>query len=168
MHLCEAFHKEDIETHTAVDDADVLIVQTAILEANQHASVVVVGQDVDLLTLITALTPKEKNVLMLKEAQGNIPRKVYNSQEIRQSNILHNIKESVMFAHSFSGCDTSSSFYGLGKIKIVSLLNKYDHVQDIAAVFNNLLSTHDEVAATGEKFILALYNAPSTDRDLNH
>lgn len=48
--------------HTAVDDADVLIVQTGILEPNQHESVVVVGQDVDLLTLITALTPEEKKM----------------------------------------------------------------------------------------------------------
>ena len=52
MHLCEAFRKEGIETHTAVDDADVLIFQTTILETNQHESAVVVGQDVDLLTLI--------------------------------------------------------------------------------------------------------------------
>ena len=36
------------------------------------------------------------------------------------------------------------------------------------AVFNNPLSTHDEVAAAGEKFILALYNAPQTETDLNH
>lgn len=35
--------------HTAIDD-DVLVVQTAILEANQHESVIIVGQNVDLLT----------------------------------------------------------------------------------------------------------------------
>lgn len=61
--------------HTAIDD-DVLIVQTAILEANQHESVIIVGQNVDLLTLIPALTPEERNVLLLKEEQGKIPRKV--------------------------------------------------------------------------------------------
>lgn len=167
-HLREAFHKEDIETQTAVDDADVLIVQTAIVKANETESVVVVGQDVDLLTLIAALTPEEKTVLLLKEAQGNVPRKIYSSQEIQNSNILRNIKESVLFAHSFSGCDTTSSFYGQGKLKAVSLLNKYDSLQDIVAVFNNPQSTHDEVAAAGEKFILALYNAPQSETDLDH
>ena len=171
MHLCEAFHTEGIpthtHTHTAVHDADVLIVQTAILEANQRESVVVVGQDVDLLTLITALTPQEKDVLMLKEAQRNVPRRVYSSREIHQSKILRNIKESVMFTHSFSGCDTSS-FYGQEKMKTVSLHNKYDHLQDTESPFNNPLSTHDEAAAAGQKFTLALYNAPTTERDLNH
>ncbi|KAK7020685.1 hypothetical protein SK128_000515 [Halocaridina rubra] len=60
MHLREALHNDGTDIQTAVDNADVLIVQTAILEANQHESVVVVGQDVTLLTLITALTPEEK------------------------------------------------------------------------------------------------------------
>ena len=115
MQLCEAFLKVGIEAHTAVDDADALIVQTAIDEADRYELVVVVGQDVNLLILITALTPEDKNVLMLKEAQGNIARKVYNSQEIQKSNISRNIKESIMFAHSFIGCDTASSFYGYGK-----------------------------------------------------
>lgn len=38
MHLRKAFHNEGIETYIAVDDVDVLIVNTAILEANQHVS----------------------------------------------------------------------------------------------------------------------------------
>lgn len=55
----------------------------------------------------------------------------------------------------------------MGKEKIkLSLLNKNDHLQDVVTVFNNPLPTHDEVATTGEKFILTLYNAP-TERDLN-
>ena len=73
-----------------------------------------------------------------------------------------------MFAHAFSDCDTTSSFYGQGKMKTVSLLNKYDHLQNVVAIFNNPLSTHYEVAASGEKFILALYNAATTESHLNH
>ena len=46
------------------------------------------SDDVDLLTLITALTPEDKNVLLLKEAQRNVPRKVYSSREIQQPNIF--------------------------------------------------------------------------------
>lgn len=38
MHLRKAFHNEGIETYIAVDDVDVLIVNAAILEANQHVS----------------------------------------------------------------------------------------------------------------------------------
>ena len=53
--LKQIFNNEGIHTHIAEDDANVLIVQTAIQEANQHQSVIVVGQDVDLLVLITAL-----------------------------------------------------------------------------------------------------------------
>lgn len=38
IYLRKAFHNEGIETYIAVDDVDVLIVNTAILEANQHVS----------------------------------------------------------------------------------------------------------------------------------
>lgn len=44
-------------------------------------SIIVDGQDEDLLTLISALTPGETNVLLLKEAQGNVPRKDNNYRE---------------------------------------------------------------------------------------
>ena len=36
------------------------------------------------------------------------------------------------------------------------------------AVFSNSLSTHDEVTEAGEKFILAIYNAPATEKELDH
>lgn len=42
-------------------------------------SLIVAGQDVDLMILITALTPGEIDVLLWKEARGNVPRKVYSS-----------------------------------------------------------------------------------------
>ena len=64
-----------------------LIVQTSILEADQHKSVVVVGQDVDLLILITALVPENKDILMLKEELGNTPQK--SIQFSRNSAVKH-------------------------------------------------------------------------------
>ena len=167
MQLQQAFHLKGICTQVAVNDADVLIVQTAVLEANQHESVVVVGQDVDHLVLITALTPEDKDILFLKEAQGSVHMNVYSSQNIQHSSILRNINDSILFAHSYSGCDTASS-YGQGKIKTASFLNKYDHLQNVVFVFNNPKSTYDEVAASGEQFILALYKSPTTETNLNN
>lgn len=42
-------------------------------------SLIVAGQDVDFMILITALIPGEIDVLLCKEAQGNVPRKVDSS-----------------------------------------------------------------------------------------
>ena len=94
--------------------------------------------------------------------------KVYSSQNLQHSSILRNINDSISFAHSFSGCDTSSSFHGQEKMKTASLLNKYDHLQNVVSVFNNSKSTHDEVAASGEQFILAFYKAPTTETNLDN
>lgn len=49
----------------------------------------------------------------------------------------------------------------------VSLLNKYDYLQDAEAVFNNPLSTN-EVAAAGEKYILTFYTSATPEGDLSH
>ncbi|GBM92515.1 hypothetical protein AVEN_123173-1 [Araneus ventricosus] len=52
----------------ATDDADVHIVKTAIETYEKiRKQVVVIGQDVDLLVLPTALTPDYMDILMLKE-----------------------------------------------------------------------------------------------------
>ena len=105
MQLQQRFQNEGIDTHVATDDADLLIVQSAIKKINQYESVVVVvGQDVDLLVLLVAKTPEDKDVLFLKEAQGNIQRKIYSSHDIQCFGILKNIRDSILFAHAFSGC----------------------------------------------------------------
>ncbi|GBM29914.1 hypothetical protein AVEN_111223-1 [Araneus ventricosus] len=53
----------------ATDDADVHIVKTAIENEKIKKQVVVIGQDVDLLVLPTALTPDYMDILMLKEGK---------------------------------------------------------------------------------------------------
>ncbi|GBN11599.1 hypothetical protein AVEN_23578-1 [Araneus ventricosus] len=55
----------------ATDDADVHIEKTAIETYEKtKKQVVVIGQDVDLLVLPTALTPDYMDILMLKEGKG--------------------------------------------------------------------------------------------------
>ncbi|CAG9761451.1 unnamed protein product [Ceutorhynchus assimilis] len=61
--LVERLNSENINTFTALDDADLLIVKTAIDVSSRHDTVVVIGQDVDLLCLIIALTPQDRDIL---------------------------------------------------------------------------------------------------------
>ena len=110
-----------VNTRLAKDDADVLIVRTAI-EVNENfpsSQVVVIGQDADLLTLLVALTPRNYNITMKKEAQGSVSERLYSSRDIQISQILKEPKNYILLAHAFSGCDTTSCFYGMGKSKIL-------------------------------------------------
>ncbi|GBN79778.1 hypothetical protein AVEN_100264-1 [Araneus ventricosus] len=85
--------------------------------------VVVIGQNVDLLVLLTALTPDSMDILMLKEGKGRIKDRFYSSKDLRNSNLVIECKNSIHFLHAISGCDTTSGFYGKGKLQAVQLFN---------------------------------------------
>ncbi|KMQ90383.1 hypothetical protein RF55_9871 [Lasius niger] len=166
-YLVQRFKYEGIATITADDDADLLIIQTAIEKSHRHDSVVIVGQDIDLLVLLIALTPENKDIRFWREAQGNIKERKYSSRNIQLSKVLKNSKETVLFAHAFSGCDTTSAFFGKGKSQTMNLFNTRKDLEDVVAIFNNPSSTKEEIASAGERFILALYKAPRKEVSLN-
>lgn len=60
-----------IEVKQAIEDADVMIVETAISKAADFDSVTITGEDVDLLVLLTALGSSQKNVYFQKSWRGN-------------------------------------------------------------------------------------------------
>ncbi|GBM25097.1 hypothetical protein AVEN_96671-1 [Araneus ventricosus] len=105
-----AFH---FANFVATDDADVHIVKTAIETYEKiKKQVVVIGQDVDLLFLPTALTADYMDILMLKEGKGKVKDRFYSSKDLKNSNLVIEGKKSITFLHAISGCDTTSVFYG--------------------------------------------------------
>ncbi|GBN30385.1 hypothetical protein AVEN_260620-1 [Araneus ventricosus] len=97
----------------ATDDA-VDIVKTGIEKYEKiKKHVYVIGQDVDILVLLTALTPDYIDVLMLKEGKGQVKDRFYSSKDQQNSNLVIECKKkSILFVHAISGCDTTSGFYG--------------------------------------------------------
>ncbi|GBM26914.1 hypothetical protein AVEN_264761-1 [Araneus ventricosus] len=80
------------------DDADVHIVKTAIETYEEiKKQVVVIGQDVDLLVLPTALTPDYIDILMLKKGKGKIKDRFYSSKDLRNSNLVIECKNPFSF-----------------------------------------------------------------------
>ncbi|GBM06147.1 hypothetical protein AVEN_265203-1 [Araneus ventricosus] len=75
----------------AADDADVHIVKTAIETYEKiKKQVVVIGQDVDLLVLPTALTPDYMDILMLKEGkEGQASSAILFSELPRTTEAAH-------------------------------------------------------------------------------
>ncbi|GBN62958.1 hypothetical protein AVEN_61020-1, partial [Araneus ventricosus] len=60
-------------TYIATDDANVHIVKTTIETYEEiKKQVVVIGQDIDILVLLIALTPVYVDILMLKEGKGKV------------------------------------------------------------------------------------------------
>lgn len=118
---------------------------------------------VDLLVLLMALTPAEQNILLVKPSHGKVARKVYSSQQLQTLGM----KDSILLVHAFSGCDTTSAAYRKGKLSCFKLFKKQAVLQGIADIFNSPSSSHEAVAAAGNKIFLALYNAPRKQTSLN-
>ncbi|KAL4100763.1 hypothetical protein QTP88_020794 [Uroleucon formosanum] len=147
----------------ANDDADTVIVNEAI-KRTQSQSVVVVGQDIDLLVLLIALTPVENQIIFLKPGNGGNEKKIYSIQDIQKVN---GIKMSILFLHAISGCDTVSCFYNIGKLKHFKLLNQFPELQGIVNVFNCPNSTPENIFKAEERYTLKLYGAPQSQTNID-
>ncbi|GBL93085.1 hypothetical protein AVEN_216444-1 [Araneus ventricosus] len=108
----------------ATDDDDVHIVKTAIETYEKiKKEVVVISQDVDLLVLLTALTPDFMDILMLKEGKGKIKDRFHSSKDLQNSNLVIGCKTFILFLHAIISCGTTSGFYGKIKLQAVQLFN---------------------------------------------
>ena len=101
------------EVHHASADADRLIVLTALDVADTCAASVLVGEDTDLLILLTVLSDPEKDIKMLMPGRKGHPDKVYSSAALRSA--LGGMVDSLLFVHAATGCDTTSAVYRKGK-----------------------------------------------------
>lgn len=96
-------------------DADRLIVETAINVAinSYNKKVVIVSEDVDVMVLLTALTPASKEIFLLKPSRSKAPAQLFSSKSFQET--YPNCKPHILFLHSFTGSDTTSCFFNKGK-----------------------------------------------------
>lgn len=118
----------------AEEDADREIVMTALSKRAVANRVVIVGEDVDLLVLLNGLGAEETNVYLQKSTKGeagccHYSTTSYNHQDSQRS------PETVLFTHTFTGCDTTSAPFGQGKTKITTLLSKSEPLAEQVEVF---------------------------------
>jgi len=58
-----------------------MIVNEVILKSKNEPDVIVVGNDIDLLVLLIANTPEEKNINFLRFGKGNNDKHIFTSLE---------------------------------------------------------------------------------------
>ncbi|KAJ8881698.1 hypothetical protein PR048_018184 [Dryococelus australis] len=117
--LSHYFETAGIEVCNSEGDADTLIVKRALELASVGNNATVVASDTDIV------------VMLLIRVTDDMELRVLSPEKIQES------KDSVLFCHAITGCETTSAFFG--------------------KVFNSPESTKEEVCAAGEKFVIALY-----------
>lgn len=154
--LSEELRNKGIVSVTAEADADLDIIRSGIAQLNRFSQVVIVGSDTDLLVLLVALAPENKPIFFKKEIFGKNPSVVYYDIE-KLISTNKSIRRLLLFAYAVTGCDTTSSFYGLGKTKSVDAIKRIPHAKFQAETFLNQNASRDDLIENGEKFILELY-----------
>lgn len=106
----------------AAADADVDIVKCAVDKLDSQ-DVLVTADDTDILILIIHymhVLKLEKNVFILRRKSSP---KIINAKIILK-NINKNVLDNILIIHAFSGCDTVSPLYGIGKTKLIKNFDK--------------------------------------------
>ncbi|GBN33217.1 hypothetical protein AVEN_40630-1 [Araneus ventricosus] len=157
--------KANVTVKQAVEDADVLIVETAVSVKFQYDNIFVVGEDIDFLVLLTGLAPMKENLYFRKCGKGRTPDVLYSTTSFK-----YKFSRMILFIHAFSGCDTTSALFGHGKTKFCSLLEKNRHLEEKIEVYFNSEAAIDQVVKAGETFLIHLYggNFRTSACDLNH
>ncbi|KAJ8894336.1 hypothetical protein PR048_006962 [Dryococelus australis] len=81
--LVETLTAREIEVSTATGDSDGSIVRCGLNKVTSHSSVFVIGDDVALLVLLTALAPPDRNIYFMKPGRRNIEDKLYSPDNCR-------------------------------------------------------------------------------------
>ncbi|GBL72265.1 hypothetical protein AVEN_115229-1 [Araneus ventricosus] len=117
--LKKFLQKAKVTVKQAVEDADLLIVETAVSVKSQYDNIFVVGEGIDLLVLLTGLAPMKENLYFRKCGKGRTPDVLYSTTSFK-----YKFSRMILFIHAFSGCDTSSALFGHGKTKFCFLEKK--------------------------------------------
>ncbi|GBM49658.1 hypothetical protein AVEN_111546-1 [Araneus ventricosus] len=105
--LTDKFKAAGISVKQAENDAHVLIVVTALsISKIQDNSIVIVGEDIYLLVILTARTPPNLENFNLKPEKGKMEQRIYSSRS------LEGIwKDNILFLRAFSCCDETSAIF---------------------------------------------------------
>ena len=146
--LCIKLQNAGFAVKQSEEDADYLIIKSALELEKSSQCVVVVGEDIDLL-IIMAVSTNSETIFFLKPGKGKAEDSIYCA-EIR--NVSQHIRDNILFLHAFSGCDTTSALFRQGKKKFVNILNN-----PVVKIFNCENACPDDIDKAGQKVLIALY-----------
>uniref|UniRef100_A0A8C4Q7P4 HTH OST-type domain-containing protein n=1 Tax=Eptatretus burgeri TaxID=7764 RepID=A0A8C4Q7P4_EPTBU len=159
--VTEELQKKGCTVINASGDADVDIVKAAI-KSSQHQSTTLIGEDTDLLILLLYYCETNNRGLYFRSDKSTVPT-VYDVSEMKQ--VLGSAMCSqLLFIHAFTGCDTTSCIFRVGKKSAFQkLANGESTIQTCANAFllpkqaNNVIEDH------GSKAMAVMFGGKSTD-----
>ena len=156
--LSDEMKREDIAVIRAEDDADLLIVQTAV-RMSEYEKTFVIAEDTDILVLLCHHY-KPGTSLFMKSEKSGMKKPLWNIQATCAS-LGNQMCMYLPFLHALCGCDTTSGLHGIGKGCVLEA-KKSDELMRVGECFMSSSSSHEEIRDAGAKALICVYGGRDT------
>lgn len=138
-------------------DADVLIVKQAVEYAQFGRNVVVMAEDTDILILMLSHWKADMGDMFIG-FENKVKKKAAKKLSFWNISMLQKStnKDILLFAHAWTGCDTTSAIFQKGKIKILDQL-KSNKINELCGDFGDLLQTQEDIGKAGVRLMVKSY-----------
>lgn len=160
----ETFKNVNIASKQARDDADVLIIETAMEESIVNTTVVV-GEDIDLSVLLIGRSHQQQQLFFMKPRKGKVKTQFYDSSSLDK---YPNSKQHILFLHAITGCDTTSALFNKGKRNTIKMFEKRPDLHLSAEFFQQENCSQQLIFENGVHILLAMYGAPKSENSLDN
>ena len=126
---------------------------------SELCSTTLIGEDTDLLVLLLHFYSKERNWNRIQFRSD----KEKSKGIVYDISLLHNslgaeICSVLLPLHVFTGCDTTSAIYSIGKTTMFQKLLKKSQAKVLLNAFNEAGRSHDEIEKAGNALMTKCYN----------
>ena len=140
---------------TEEGDADVVIVKEALMLTTIVGRSKVIADDTDILVLLLYHVENNMDILLKTKTELIDIRAM-------QRAIGDDLRMLLPFSHAASGCDTTSSLFGVGKIKAFKILQKSpDRFANLASIGDTEM-TQQQLLEMWEEFMIKMYHCGSS------
>ena len=73
------------------------------------------------------------------------------------------IREHILFAHAFSGCDTTSAQFGKGKNSFLTLISKNKALQLVSDIMSDVWAEQNEIGEAAIKAFQIMYSGKDNE-----
>ena len=144
------------------DDADSIIGHTPLdLATTGEKEVVLIADDTDILVMLTYhWKSKMKNIIFFQQ-------KMLRGWNIASLFLrLDKVKDHILFAHTMTGCDTTSAPYGKGKKSFLNKILKSKILQSLSMTMQDIWAEQSEVGEAAVRCFVEMYPSGKNDETL--
>ena len=158
--ITKQMKKKGCTVFNTTGDADVEIVKAAV-KASEHHTTTLVGEDTDLLMLLLYYAGDNRGLYFRSDKLR--AHKVYNICEMKKT-LGSDLCSQLLFIHAFTGCDSTSRIFSVGKqAAFHKLVNGDSTLKSCADLFLIPNQDNTTIEDHGAKAMAVLFGGKSTD-----